>query len=674
MSEQREKFFITTPIYYVNARPHIGHTYTTVVCDAVARRKRMLGHDTYFLTGTDEHGQKIERSAAASGQSPQEFADRVSAEFRGLWDRMGISYDQFIRTTSERHKRGVQAMFKLLQERGYIYKGSYTGQYCVSDELYADDSTPGTLCPVCGRVTETVEEENYFFKLADMAEPLIKLYEENPEMIYPETRRNEVLSFLRGGLRDLSISRTTFTWGIPVPDDPAHVIYVWLDALCNYATAVGFGSTDPADRAQYARYWPADVHMIGKEIVRFHCVYWPAFLLAAGLPLPRRIVAHGWLLFEESKMSKSRGNVVRSETILDVLGGDALRYFLLREIAFGQDGSFSFDALVQRFNSDLANGLGNLASRVLSMIQRYFGGEVPASAAATEAEEALAKLSAGTIGEYGRLFDAFQFSRALETLWSLVSAVDKYIVEMQPWALAGKDDPESRERLATVLYTSAETLRIICVLAHPVIPESTAKIFAQLGLGEIATTPLTALGWGQLAPATRIGQIEAVFPRADKSAIERMQQMEEERRTPSEAAPQPAEAAATPASAAPAETAGPTSGAAPLAPEITIDDFAKIDLRVGTVLTAEKVEKADKLLRLTVDIGLEVRQVVAGIAKVYDPEKLVGRKVVLVANLAPRKLRGVESRGMVVAASLGDDGQPALASFLEEVPNGARLK
>ena len=377
MSKQSEKFFITTPIYYVNARPHIGHTYTTVVCDAIARRHRMLGHDTYFLTGTDEHGQKIERSAAASGTSPQQFTDQVSAEFRALWDRMGISYDQFIRTTSPEHKRGVQAMFTLLKQRGYIYKGSYTGQYCVSDELYADDNTPGTLCPVCGRVTETVEEENYFFKLSEMAEPLLKLYEENPGLIYPETRRNEVIAFVKGGLRDLSISRTTFSWGIPVPDDPAHVIYVWLDALCNYATAVGFGSNDPADLQRYQHYWPADVHMIGKEIVRFHCVYWPAFLLAAGLPLPRRIVAHGWLLFEESKMSKSRGNVVRSETILDVLGADALRYFLFREVVFGQDGSFSFDALVQRFNSDLANGLGNLASRVLSMIQRYFDGEIP---------------------------------------------------------------------------------------------------------------------------------------------------------------------------------------------------------------------------------------------------------------------------------------------------------
>jgi methionyl-tRNA synthetase len=686
MSQQPEKFFITTPIYYVNARPHIGHTYTTVVCDAIARRHRMLGHDTLFLTGTDEHGQKIERSAAAAGKTPQQLTDEVSGEFRALWDRMGISYNQFIRTTSPEHKRGVQAMFTLLQERGYIYKGSYSGQYCVFDELYADDDTPGTPCPVCGRPTETVQEENYFFKLSAMAEPLLKLYEENPNLIYPETRRNEVISFVKGGLKDLSISRTTFSWGIPVPNDPAHVIYVWLDALCNYATAVGFGSPKPEDQQRYQHYWPASVHMIGKEIVRFHCVYWPAFLLAAGLPLPGQIVAHGWLLFEESKMSKSRGNIVRSETILEVLGADALRYFLFREIVFGQDGSFSFDALVQRFNSDLANGLGNLASRTLSMIQRYFDGEVPYPSATighTPAEAAIAKLAEQTIAEYGRLFESFQFSRALECLWSLLSAVDKYIVENQPWAVAEKkEDPDSRTRLATILYTSAEALRIITALAHPIIPDSTAKIYAQLGLSDIAKIDLNNLHWGQLNVGTRLAKIEAVFPRADKSAIERMQQMEEERKQ--QAAPStqaPAAAAAAPASApvatseAPAETAPVNPDApAPLAEQITIDDFVKVDLRVGTVLTAEKVEKADKLLRLTVDIGLEVRQIVAGIAKAYAPELLVGRKVVIVANLAPRKLRGIESQGMIVAASLGEHGSPALAAFIESVPNGARLK
>ena len=369
-------FYITTPIYYVNARPHIGHAYTTIACDAIARRHRMLGDDTWFLTGTDEHGQKIERAAQAAGKTPQQFADEVSSAFRTSWDRLGLSYDDFIRTTSGRHQQGVQALWRKIRDNGYIYKGTYTGQYCVFDELYVD-AEPGDPCPDCGRPTETVHEENYYFKLSAFEDKLIRLYTEQPDFIRPETRRNEVLSFARCGLRDLSISRSTFSWGIPVPDDPKHVIYVWLDALANYITALGYGSDDTS---KFDKYWPADVHMIGKEIVRFHCVYWPAFLMAAGLPLPKSITAHGWLLFEENKMSKSRGNIVRAETIVDVLGADALRYFLLREIVFGQDGSFSFDALVQRYNADLANGLGNLASRTLTMITRYFQGEVPSSA------------------------------------------------------------------------------------------------------------------------------------------------------------------------------------------------------------------------------------------------------------------------------------------------------
>src|SRR5437762_12140340 len=408
------KFYITTPIYYVNARPHIGHAYTTIACDAIARRQRMMGADTYFLTGTDEHGQKIQRAAEAAAKTPQKFTDEVSAEFRALWDRMRISYDDYIRTTSDRHKHGVQELWKRIRDNGYIYKGSYTGQYCVFDELYVDVG-PGEPCPECGRPTETIQEENYFFKLSAFAERLLELYTSQPDFIRPETRRNEVIAFVRSGLRDLSISRSTFSWGIPVPDDPKHVIYVWLDALANYITALGYGS---ADDSKYKNYWPTDVHMIGKEIVRFHCVYWPAFLLAAGLPLPKSIVAHGWLLFEESKMSKSRGNIVRTETILDVLGADALRYFLLREVVFGQDGSFSFDALVQRYNSDLANGLGNLASRTLTMIQRYFNGEVPYpshSVGRTPADGIIAELARKTIREFGELFDQFQFSRALET-------------------------------------------------------------------------------------------------------------------------------------------------------------------------------------------------------------------------------------------------------------------
>jgi methionyl-tRNA synthetase len=666
-----EKFYITTPIYYVNARPHIGHTYTTVVCDAVARRQRLMGFDTWFLTGTDEHGQKIERSATAAGCSPKEFADRVSGEFRQLWDRMKLSYDDFIRTTEPRHVRGTQALFKRLQERGYIYKGSYSGQYCVFDELYVDVNEPGSPCPECGRPTETVKEENYFFKLSAMEGPLLKLYTENPDFIRPETRRNEVIAFVRSGLRDLSVSRTTFTWGIPVLGDEKHVIYVWLDALANYITALGYGS---ADQTKFDRYWPADVHMIGKEIVRFHCVYWPAFLLAADIPLPKSIIAHGWLLFEESKMSKSRGNIVRSETILDTLGADTLRYFLLREIVFGSDGSFSFDALVQRFNADLANGLGNLSSRTLSMITRYFEGEIPypSPGARDASDDAVAELAAKTIAGFNSQFEQFQFSRALETAWGLVAAVNKYIVEHEPWAIAEKDDHDSRARLATILHTSAEALRIVTALVHPVIPDSTARIWEQLGLGDISKLDLRQLAWGQLPLHTRLGKVEAVFPRADKSTIERMQQMEQERAA---LAVQPAAAengTETEVSETPAPVVAPAP--APASSTITIDDFAKVELRVAQVKVAEKVKGADKLLRLEVDLGTETRQIVAGIAKAYDPEKLIGRKVVIVANLAPRKLRGLESQGMIVAASLGDDGVPVLAGFLEDVPVGARLK
>jgi len=682
-----KKFYITTPIYYVNARPHIGHAYTTLVCDTIARRERMLGNDTYFLTGTDEHGQKIERAAAAAGCTPQEYADKISGEFRALWQRMGLTYNDFIRTTEPRHKLGVQALFSKLRDNGFIYKGSYTGQYCVSDEMYVDVA-PGAPCPECGRITETVHEENYFFRLSAFQDKLIELYTEQPEWVRPETRRNEVMAFVKSGLKDLSISRSTFTWGIPVPDDPKHVIYVWLDALANYITALGYGS---ADTAKYEKFWPANVQMIGKEIVRFHCVYWPAFLMAAGLPLPKGIMAHGWLLFEENKMSKSRGNIVRAETILDVLGQDALRYFLLREIVFGADGSFSFDALVQRYNSDLANGLGNLASRTLTMITRYFKGELPYpshTAAHKPADDAIAERAKRTIVDYNAYFDQMQFSKALETAWGLVAAVDKYIVENEPWALGEKQDEDSRARLATILYTSAEALRVVTALAHPVIPESTAKIWKQLGLGDISKFVLPELQWGQLHLGTKLGEVQGVFPRADKSAVERMQKMEEQQRPAvggNEAKAEPlsqsteagpvggAEAGATQAVAGAASTGGSPSNGQPADAKITIDDFVKVELRVGLVKVAERVPKSDKLLRLEVDIGSEVRQVLAGIAEAYAPETLVGRKVVIVANLAPRKMRGLESNGMIVAASL-EGGKPVLAAFLEDVPVGARLK
>jgi methionyl-tRNA synthetase len=694
MDKGSRKFYITTPIYYVNARPHIGHAYTTLVCDAIARRKRMLGFDTYFLTGTDEHGQKIERSAQAAGKTPKQFADEVSDLFRSLFGKMNISNDDFIRTTEPRHKAGAQELWKRIQENGYIYKGTYSGQYCVFDELYVDSVGPGAPCPECGRPTETVSEENYYFKLSAFADQLLAHYQQNPGFIRPETRRNEVMAFVKSGLRDLSVSRSTFKWGIPVPGDPKHVMYVWLDALSNYCTAVGLGSKDEAEQKKFERYWPADVHMIGKEIIRFHCVYWPAFLMAAGLPLPKSVIAHGWLLFEESKMSKSRGNIVRAETVIDVMGNDALRYFLLREVVFGQDGSFSFDALVQRYNSDLANDLGNLSSRTLTMINRYFKGSVPypsPTVARKDTDGVIKEHAQAVIQEFGQLFDDCQFSRALESAWSLIGAVNKYLVDEEPWIVAEKEGEENKSRLATILYTAAEALRIVTALAHPVLPESTAKIWTQLGLGEISKFNLGDLKWAQLPLGGKLGKVEPVFPRADKTSIERMQQMEQERAaqaaSTSAATPAPAgegaragqpatQAAHGPTDGAPAaKAAQPAQAASAVADgKISIDDFMKVELRVGQVKAAEKVKGADKLLRLEVDIGTEVRQLVAGIALAYKPEDLIGRKVVIVANLQPRKLRGLESNGMIVAASVGEDGKPVLAGFLEDVPIGAKLK
>jgi methionyl-tRNA synthetase len=704
----RPPFYLTTPIYYVNARPHLGTAYSTIVTDTIARLKRAEGYDVFFLTGTDEHGQKIQRSAKAMNCTPQEFVDHIAAEFRALWDKLGLSYNDFIRTTEPRHKQGVQKLFTLLKDRGYIYKGSYTGQYCIYDEAYVD-GPPGTLCPDCGRVTETVSEENYFFKLSAFERKLLEYYDEHPEFIRPDTRRNEVISFVRSGLRDLSISRTSFTWGIPVPGDEKHVIYVWMDALANYITALGWGS---ADDSLYQRYWAdprlreagTPLHIIGKEISRFHCVYWPAFLMAAGLPLPHTIFAHGWLLFEQSKMSKSRGNIVRAETIQEVLGTDALRYFLLREIVFGQDGSFSFDALVQRYNADLANGYGNLVSRTLAMITRYFGGVVPAG----EGDARVRQAAEEAIATFRERMDAFDFSRALEVLWQLVGTVDGYITATTPWKLGALEDEASRKQLGTILYTCAEAIRIITALAAPVLPDAAAKVWHQLGLGDITHADLANISWGGLAPGTRLGEPAALFPRAEKDAVTRMKDIEENRpqsaleqalasvpaAQPAASAETPAETA-TPATAAPEAAPKPIASVAPSAPapaatpasapataapaasatpgQITIDDFTKVELRVALVKVAERVPKADKLLRLEVDLGSETRQILAGIAESYDPATLVGRKVIVVANLAPRKLRGLESNGMLLAGSI-EGGKAALASFLEDVPLGARVK
>src|ERR1700734_1517257 len=470
------RFYLTTPIYYVNARPHLGHAYSTIVCDAIARRKRALGIETWFLTGTDEHGQKIERSAKQAGRTPAEFATAVSAEFRSLWDRLGLTYDDFIRTTEDRHKRGVQKLFADLRDKGFIYKGSYTGQYCVSDEAWVEVA-PGAPCPDCGRITETVSEGNYFFKLSAFERKLLEFYEANPDFMGPESTRREVISFVRSGLKDLSISRSSFTWGIPVPGDEKHVVYVWLDALANYITALGYGSDDPKDQEKFKKFWPADIHLIGKEISRFHCVYWPAFLMAAGIEPPRSVRANGWLLFDQGKMSKSRGNIVRAETVDAVLGADALRYFLLREIPFGQDGNFSFDALVQRYNGDLANGYGNLVSRVVNMVHKYFDGVAPDAGEATPAQAALRTSSEAAIVAFCATFDELNFSEALKSLWALVAETDGYLTANAPWKKpADRSDADHAVLQARVLATAGEAIRVITALAYPILPDSTAKV------------------------------------------------------------------------------------------------------------------------------------------------------------------------------------------------------
>jgi methionine--tRNA ligase beta chain len=961
-TETRKPFYLTTPIYYVNARPHIGHAYSTIAADVLARRHRLLGHDTYFLTGTDEHGQKIERSAAAAGIPPQQFADQVSKTFSDLWARMGITHNQFIRTTSDPHKLGVQKLFTTLYENGHIYLASYTGSYCVSDEAFID-APVGTPCPDCGRLLEEVTEENFFFKLSEFQLPLLNLIESNELLITPDSSRNEVLSFLRGdvksilertanlprivaeydpakgpelrqyeddgwapvrwgvsagllnvtavgtpylpgALKDLSISRSSFTWGIPVP--PAiqakektaqpHVIYVWLDALANYMTALGYGAVNedgtPAPTPLFDKFWPADLHLVGKEITRFHCVYWPAFLLAAGLPTPKQITANGWLLFDNSKMSKSKGNIVRTETILDAFGtlcppppvpnsvilsegaephpapqskdlhdlgpatsanplsttqpapgppnpadstnpsstaslapaadstnrnstaslappadstnpsstaslapaadstnpnstaslapaaestnpsstaslapptesanrrgtasavpsdtseqgalapevglatptdrdlfaADILRYYLLREIPFGQDGSFSFDALITRYNADLANGYGNLVSRVLAMVARYYNGAIPTPQfSPNEAQEIAADgFDAGLLGHAAnalqRRIQALpptDFTTILTEVAAFITTVDGFISSSAPWKLAKQlaKDPAAAPRLATVLYQSTEAIRWITGILHPFCPYITGIVWAQLGLGNIADAArdgeLAHMHWAGLKPETQLGPLGPIFPRAPKELAQIMidKEMNAAGNTPNppssdlnSSSLSPLQSPPTTAPDAPPRTASlneptsnlPVAGSqalttgpdpAPLAsphlasldsPQITIDDFAKIDLRVAQIVLAERIPKADKLLRLEVDLGpLGTRQILSGIAEFYTPEELTGRRIVVIANLAPRKMRGLESHGMLLAASDGDHGKPHLATCGEDIPLGARLK
>ena len=973
-----EKFFVTTPIYYVNARPHIGHAYTTIVADVLARRARAQGTDTFFLTGTDEHGQKIERSAAAAGIPPQQFADEVSQSFQTLWHRMGITNDAYIRTTDAAHKRGVQKLFADLHARGHIYLSSYTGQYSIGEEMFVE-GPPGTIGPD-GKPTETVTEENFFFRLSDYQLPLLNLIESDTLKITPESRKNEVLSFLRGNvatvmhemtdkwqgpidvdqieraaiaegklaetafdvyvpgaLKDLSVSRSSFTWGIPVPEPAAseakekHVIYVWLDALANYMTALGYGDDSPEAQARFQKYWPADLHLVGKEIIRFHCVYWPAFLLAlnpaltrtpdeptpnltfeqhkawAEQWLPKAVTAHGWLLFEDSKMSKSKGNIVRAETILEAFGtlcpspitaqttpvphlrdgnivakvgleqgstalptpaptptgapsqavsplevgsippqeavilsearsaqskdpeeahpaptaetlsattathnttppslsplsfrsaakesaspvqaptptptplppttvipgearnlgipptppeptkedrdlfaADILRYYLLREIPFGQDGSFSFDSLITRYNADLANGYGNLVSRTLKLVDTGLAGTFVtvhhfgfAVGSGSNIEETMARgrhsWTLGVTTYPDDLWDAspsleqaFQshiqgrnFSQAIELISSAIKQVDSFMSESEPWKVAKGDAPNRASRLNAVLYTAAESIRIITALLYPILPHATANVWRQLGLGDIeqaaAAGELRNLKWGGLKPGTKLGPLSPIFPRADKGLAQLMSDLEQKAAKPTPSNFVDENFAASPATpldpthpGAPPRTGtltesnpglqvagsdaitterhgtpphheAPASGIfagqqpADASPQITIDDFAKVELRVAKILVAERIPKADKLLRLEVDLGYEKRQILSGIAEWYTPEDLIGRRIVVITNLAPRKMRGLESHGMLLAASAPEGGKPSLTTFpdSDDLPLGSRLK
>ena len=715
----KPKFYITTPIYYANSRPHVGSAYTTIVCDVIARYKRMCGYDVAYLTGTDEHGVNIERAAEKAGMTPQQLVDKNEKIFRELWKLLGITTTGFIRTTEPRHALAVQNLVRRTMRISpdAIYKRKYEGRYCIYDNLYVSDTPEPADCQICGRPGELVSEENYFFRLSAYQQKLLELYKDNPQFLYPDFRFNEVKSFVESGLKDISISRKSVKWGIPWPDDPEHVFYVWYDALTSYMSGIGFvdGEHDGPD---FKKYWPADIHAMGKEIIRFHAVYWPAFLMAAGIELPKQIVAHGWLLFEQEKMSKSKGNVAYPEPIVRAfdeitgakVGNDTLRYYLLRDTVFGQDGNFSREALITRYNADLANGLGNLASRVLTMIQKYCDGIMPVDAEDKDQRansEVLADAEffngLGTaIQHVDGMYMKFDFDRAIGQIWNAVGSADLYLSKSRPWALA--QDASKQARLNSVLWRTADALRAILVMSSPVIPETAQKLWEQLGQsGPLADQQINKVMQGVLKSGTKIGKPEGVFPRIDKKeALERIENMENEIRNPGSTQPdtsttttqKTAEGASTGTSAAgtaaipagapgaggPAGTLGTSAAgaaatsaiAAPV--KIGIEDFAKVELRVGVVKSAEKIAGADKLLKVMVDIGDEVRQVLAGIAPSYAPEELVGRKVVVATNLAPRKMRGVESNGMLLAASARPDGKAVLCTFAEEIPAGAKVK
>lgn len=653
----RRTFSITTPIYYVNDLPHIGHIYTTVVADTVARYKRLRGFDVRFLTGTDEHGQKIDRSARDQGVAPRELADRVVSRYHHLWGLLGITHDDFIRTTEPRHHAGVRELIARLEGKGDIYKGGYEGWYCAGCEaFYPETQLVDGRCPDQGHEVEVLREESYFFRLSAYQEPLLRHYRDHPEFIRPVSRYNEVVRFVESGLKDLSISRKSLTWGIPFPGDGEHVVYVWLDALTNYISGLGFGG---GDQTLFERYWPADLHLVGKDILRFHCVYWPAFLMSAGVELPRQVYGHGWWLRDERKMSKSLGNVVRPDDLLARFGPDPLRYFLLREMTFGQDASFSDEGFLARYNADLANGLGNTASRVTAMARRYFNGRTPV---VTCGDNVLRDRAEELVARYHAAMDGYEFHRALEAVWVLLATVDGYVNEKAPWSIA-RAEGNGSERLQRILYNCLEAVRLVGVMTAPVMPGASAKLLALLGVPKESPAE-QSFRWGELPADVPLGEQEVLFPRVDVQEYFAEGVMTEEHEVKAGTKPTEAQVAAPPAEL----------GQRPETPEeVTIDEFARMRLAVGVIRSAERVPKSKKLIRMAVDLGeASLRQIVAGIGTSYQPEALVGRRAVFVANLQSATLMGVESRGMILAATV--DGAPVLLGVDGEVPPGTSVK